>query len=1417
MSWRDRAVLLDDGKRDTESWRDKAIPVSREQIPQVEEALIEQDRMLKGARSALGQAPFPTVRGGTLAGGAFLLSGVARGAGILKRAVGGKSKGEEADYWSRYGSALLRVAGERAEEPGNIIPPIVKRGLAGALATAPTMAITAPLGPYGMIIGGALSEANNARTEGKDAGLKDKELNLYVARQGMIEGILAGAMQKFGVGGLEKVAGSRAAISNGIRQTLKQGKTVKGAIKGAVRDFTEEEVEEVATAVLQTLNDKYSGVSKEDITLKSLASVAAETTSQVVWTMGGVSAFNVPAQISEGKKAKAEQEIVAFAESGKAPSRKQWSKKWGLPVDKIKSAEDRLQAVQELAGEIQAQREAPSEQAAIEAPVALGAKKEYYNAPRVVGDVKEGKSLGLWLSDDRSVAAEYGGGDETVRIYKPNIKRELVIRKFSSEFPEMFTNEEVNERLKESGVQYQFKDDEDQEFSRYVDDGGSKLIKAIKKAGYDALSFPDRQGYKAFNSTLFLGKEKPAQIKVPVTPVEPVWKTEGPAVTEKGEVSQFIEGPEGEIGVSLKALSKGIGFIKHVGQRFFTARGELPDSIYRENVRKDGTISRIQREISLKIKDYERAVKSEFGKRDLTNKETVAFNAALKGEVPLESLPENVAVEVGIQRNYIDALSGRAIEIGAISGPLVGVVNKNKGIYIHRSYRKHDSPKWAEEVPVEIRNIAEAHLRQEYPNKTEPEIQGLIEKLLYEGSASESPIASLKKSGLGAKDIRILMKRGDFSPEIRDLMGEYKETRVNFAKSATYLGNLIANHQFLESVRELGMGTFFSDVPVVNDYGELKTRIAADESNVMNPLNGLYTTTEIKEAFERASGKGSNKPAWLRWAMTTNAIVKMNKTVGSAGTQFRNFIAGVGFALMQGHWRVGKLYHSYKAIATNITKKNDAEWRAYTLRLIELRVIGQGVRAGELRAHIRDNANMSEVEFNDSVTSRRAKKTKKLTEKVVRGGLDVVQGAYLAEDDFWKIYGYENELADHRKALPELPITEVEEIAAEKLTNTYPTWFRVPEGVRIMRHLPVGPFVSFPAEIVRTAYHTANYAQQELRDPRLRKIGARRLVGMAMAMTASKGLAEAFKMVAKISADDDEDLRWFVPPWQKNSVLLHLGKVPLVAGKAVYRYVDASYSDPHNTLITPFNAMASGKDPKEGIWNAIKDFAEPYVGEEILYGKIVDVWSNNDNGVPVYNPQDSVNRQALDVSAHLWEAFEYGTITSGRRVYKGVVGTTSVSGRAFNPWVESIAVITGQRIQDLDVAESLKWRARDYNRGIRQANRLLNSVITRGGSVSETEIRDAYERSDTARRGLFSDMSGAAQAAIRLDVSPDEVETTLMANGVSKIDIPNVMGGVYSKRRITNAQLRAMEQANLSEFPMRLEVLEDLLRKDVDF
>ena len=443
-------------------------------------------------------------------------------------------------------------------------------------------------------------------------------------------------------------------------------------------------------------------------------------------------------------------------------------------------------------------------------------------------------------------------------------------------------------------------------------------------------------------------------------------------------------------------------------------------------------------------------------------------------------------------------------------------------------------------------------------------------------------------------------------------------------------------------------------------------------------------------------------------------------------------------------------------------------------------------------------------EIDDYAISQGAGRARKVL-RVIRKGAGEAANIYQAEDDLWKLYALENEKARYSKAMPELSKEIIEERTAAIVCNTYPTYSRVPEAVRIARKIPlIAPFVSFPAEVIRTTYHTLELARQELADPRLRSIGATRVVGTVLALSVTKAIEVATRFLTGVSKDDDDDLRHFVPEWQKNSSFAHLGR----ATNGDFRYVDLAYSDPHNTLITPVRAFLSGRDMKDGIWNGLKDIAEPFTNEEILFKALTEAWRNSAGlGGRVYNPEESVDKQAQDITAHIWKAFEPGTITSVRRIGMGLAGKKTATGRAYNPGVEALATATGQRIQELDIRQSLAYRVKDFAGAIRDANKILLDPMMSRGNVSDNDLREAYKRSDVSRRIIFRDMSDAAQAAIRLGVEIGEVRHILKSNGVPSQDVGKILAGVYAQPRVTKERLKSMRIANPEESKKREDAL----------
>ncbi len=110
--------------------------------------------------------------------------------------------------------------------------------------------------------------------------------------------------------------------------------------------------------------------------------------------------------------------------------------------------------------------------------------------------------------------------------------------------------------------------------------------------------------------------------------------------------------------------------------------------------------------------------------------------------------------------------------------------------------------------------------------------------------------------------------------------------------------------------------------------------------------------------------------------------------------------------------------------------------------------------------------------------------------------------------------------------------TIYENMAAQITKHNIPNYEYVGEFIKTLRRLPLGTFVAFPAEIIRTGYNTIQRGLRELQVEGFKQTGMRRLAGVATtAAVVPAGLVEFGKSLANVTDDDMRALRTSVPSW----------------------------------------------------------------------------------------------------------------------------------------------------------------------------------------------------------------------------------------------------------------------------------------------
>ena len=854
--------------------------------------------------------------------------------------------------------------------------------------------------------------------------------------------------------------------------------------------------------------------------------------------------------------------------------------------------------------------------------------------------------------------------------------------------------------------------------------------------------------------------------------------------------------------------------VKKAFRRYLAPEGLLPKSIFEEKIKRDSELGAVEIDIRRLVAQYDEAVQTVYN-RELDDAEQKSLQEALTTNFSeIDSLgldPEIKKAIIGMRR-YLDNMSidyaqvlfneakaladqGRDAKASA-KIDLLNTIAANVGSYANRSYQAFDDPKWANKVPDSVLDDARAYLQE----RGATNVENVLNNILKEGTAFDSMEAFVRESKLGAKDLSILKQRKDIAPEIRALLGEYVDPRINFGKSATKMSRLLFNDRFLKRVKDIGMDTFFYDAE--NAPPEAYVTFAAESSDVMAPLNGLKTTPEIAQAFQDALGKEQMED-WYRYIVQANGIIKYGKTVIAPTTLARNYLSAYMFTLANGHFNVGKIGKSFDSMEAYF--KGTGNQVEYLRRLKELGVVYDTPYAGEMMALLDD----AKQDFFGNDKSKAYRFAKTITGNATK--------LYQYGDDLWKIVGFENEI-DILMDAKGITREEAEPLAAKRVRDTYPTYSLVGRGVQKLRRFPLaGTFVSFPAEIIRTSFNMIKYLREDMKDPDMRGTVPRRVAGLSMVSAGVYALQEALMNMIDVDEEEEEAVRILGPKWSENSNLAFIGRQ-----NGQLQYVDMSAFDPYNYFKRPLNALLRDQPIDDAMMQSAVEALKPFFGADIAFSNIMEIYKNEKvSGGAVYNESDTPIGQLGSISYHLGKGLGPSVLSNIERGFKSWDGQRNAAGRVYRV-EDEVAALAGFRVSTFDPKISLHFRAFDFNQSKRDATRLLTRTFRDANEVSDSELIDAFERSSTARREAFEKMQKIVSAARSSGLNRLQIIQILRSNGVTKTDAEALESGDAAQWNLSDSTLKnSVNKADLlfgdstgREYERRWQIIQRLLQEE---
>lgn len=395
---------------------------------------------------------------------------------------------------------------------------------------------------------------------------------------------------------------------------------------------------------------------------------------------------------------------------------------------------------------------------------------------------------------------------------------------------------------------------------------------------------------------------------------------------------------------------------------------------------------------------------------------------------------------------------------------------------------------------------------------------------------------------------------------------------------------------------------------------------------------------------------------------------------------------------------------------------------------------------------------------------------------------------------------------------------EIEEEAANIVSNTVQNYNMVGDLVKFSRKLPIGSFASYPSEVLRTGTNIVDRAIYEithkvkLADGTIVKpladIGYRRLAGMmATTLIEPAATVAAAQTIYNVSNDELDAMKRFVSKWSKNSTIIPIRDKET----GELKYVDFSHFNAYDTLYKPiqgaFNAVALGKDDRNGIMgnfikglaSSTKDIASPFVSESIWTQAVLDVFNRDgrtSDGKLIYNPEDTFGNKFQKSMLHVAGSLMPLGLPQWKRLGLSLYPAESEErfdkyGNAYELGDE-LQGIVGLRAVKLNVPKSLGFKVSQFGRDADNARRLFTSETLLGGPIDPEQMVDSYINANRSLYGLKSNLYTDINAAKVLNISNEDLAKS--TTRISKKELSNIEQGIFSPLKVSKEVEQLFDQ-----------------------